>query len=133
MELKRKNTTASGIISVRRLAGSFGHAFNGLRRVMCREQNMRIHLLVALCTAVAGYCFRISAAEWTAIGLATGGVLAAETFNTSIEALSDTLSPEYSEKIKQVKDLAAGAVLLVALAAAATGLIIFLPKLIALC
>jgi diacylglycerol kinase (ATP) len=130
VEIKRKNT--SGSISVKRLVRSFGYAVSGLCRVARQEQNARIHLLVALCTVVAGCCFRISAGEWMAVVLATGGVMAAETFNTSIEALSDTVSPEYSENIKRVKDFAAGAVLLVALAAVAVGLIIFLPKIIAL-
>jgi diacylglycerol kinase (ATP) len=130
MEMKPKNT--SGRISVRRLIKSFGYAVNGLRQVIRQEQNARVHLLVALCTVVAGCCFRISATEWMAIVLATGGVMAAEAFNTSIEALSDTVLPEYSENIKQVKDFAAGAVLIVALAAAVVGLIIFLPKIIAL-
>ncbi|MDR2764621.1 MAG: diacylglycerol kinase family protein [Tannerella sp.] len=128
--MKPKNT--SGRISVRRLIKSFGYAVNGLRQVIRQEQNARVHLLVALCTVVAGCCFRISATEWMAIVLATGGVMAAEAFNTSIEALSDTVLPEYSENIKQVKDFAAGAVLIVALAAAVVGLIIFLPKIIAL-
>jgi diacylglycerol kinase (ATP) len=130
MEMGRKKT--SGRISVKRLIKSFGYAANGLRRVVCQEQNARVHLLVALCAVVAGCCFRISAAEWMAVALAIGGVMAAETFNTSIEALSDTVLPEYSENIKQVKDFAAGAVLVVALAAVAVGLIIFLPKIMAL-
>ncbi|MDR2040740.1 MAG: diacylglycerol kinase family protein [Tannerella sp.] len=130
MEIKRKKT--SGSISVKRLVKSFGYAVGGLRQVVCQEQNARVHLLVALCTVVAGCCFRISATEWIAVLLAIGGVMAAETFNTSIEALSDTVSSKYSENIKQVKDFAAGAVLIVALAAVIVGLIIFLPKIIAL-
>jgi diacylglycerol kinase (ATP) len=128
MEMKQKNT--SGKISLRRLIKSFGYAFNGLRRMVCREQNARVHLLVAFCTALAGYGFRISASEWMAIVLAMGIVVAAEAFNTSIEALSDALSPKYCEDIRQVKDFAAGAVLVVALAALTVGLIIFLPRII---
>ena len=58
--------------------------------------------------------------------------MAAEAFNTSIEALSDMVSPEYSEGIRRVKDFAAGAVLLVSIAAAITGMIIFVPALVAL-
>jgi diacylglycerol kinase (ATP) len=130
MEMKRKNASRS--ISVKRLIRSFGYAVSGIRQVVCQEQNARIHLLVALCTVIAGCCFRISAVEWMAIVLAIGGVMAAETFNTSIEALSDTVSPEHSENIKRVKDFAAGAVLIVALAAAAVGLTVFLPKIMVL-
>lgn len=44
-------------------------------------------------------------------------------------ALADRVSPAYDEAIKRTKDLAAGAVLLLAIASAVVGLIIFLPKL----
>ncbi|MDR3193832.1 MAG: diacylglycerol kinase family protein [Tannerella sp.] len=128
--MKRKN--AGGGISVKRLIKSFGYAFNGIRWVFCQEQNARVHLCIAACTVIAGVCFRISAAEWIAVAIVSGGVLAAETFNTSIEALSDMISPEYNESIKQIKDFAAGAVLIIALAAAAVGGIIFVPKIMAL-
>ena len=55
-------------------------------------------------------------------------VLAAEAVNSAIEALADRVSPGYDEAIKRTKDLAAGAVLLTAIAAAAVGLLIFIPK-----
>ena len=48
--------------------------------------------------------------------------------NSAIEALADRVSPGYDEAIKRTKDLAAGAVLLTAIAAAAVGLLIFIPK-----
>lgn len=60
-----------------------------------------------------------------------GVVIAAEAMNTSIEKLCDHISPEKNENIGRVKDLASGAVLIVSVAAAVVGIIIFLPKLIA--
>ncbi|MDR3269092.1 MAG: diacylglycerol kinase family protein [Tannerella sp.] len=119
-------------LSVRRLIKSFGYAFYGIRLMILQEQNARIHLLATCCVVFAGCCFRLSVSEWATIVIAIGCVISAETFNTSIEALSDMVSPEYSENIKQVKDFAAGAVLIVAIAAIITGLLIFLPKVIAL-
>ena len=59
-------------------------------------------------------------------------VLAAEAVNSSIEALADLVSPGYNEAIKRTKDLAAGAVLILAIGAATIGCIIFLPKFLAL-
>lgn len=59
-------------------------------------------------------------------------VLAAEAFNSAIEALGDAVSPDYNTHIKHAKDLAAGAVLLTAIAAAIVGLIIFVPKILAI-
>lgn len=56
------------------------------------------------------------------------GGISAEAVNSSIEALADLVSPEYNEAIKRTKDLAAGAVLLMAIAAAIVGFVIFIPK-----
>ena len=128
--MKQKGST--GGVSIRRLIKSFGYAFHGLCRMFRQEQNARVHLIAALCTVAAGCWFRISAMEWIALVIAIGSVMAAETFNTSIEALSDMVSPEYSEAIKHVKDFAAGAVLISALAAALAGLIVFVPRVLAL-
>ena len=66
---------------------------------------------------------------WIVICLCIGLVLSAEAVNSAIEALADRVSPAYDEAIKRTKDLAAGAVLLLAIASAVVGLIIFLPKL----
>jgi diacylglycerol kinase len=60
--------------------------------------------------------------------LCFGLVFGAETVNTSIEKLVDLVSPQKNELAGKAKDMAAGAVLICALFAAATGLIIFIPK-----
>lgn len=77
----------------------------------------------------AGIFVGLSSMEWIVICLCIGLVLSAEAVNSAIEALADRVSPAYDEAIKRTKDLAAGAVLLLAIASAVVGLIIFLPKL----
>ena len=57
-------------------------------------------------------------------------VFAAELFNTAIEQLADVIDPEYNPKIKAIKDLAAGGVLITALGAAIIGIILFGPRII---
>jgi diacylglycerol kinase (ATP) len=109
----------------------FKYAFRGIG-LLCREPNMRVHGLIGVCVMVAGFLFKITATEWVAVVIACGGVFAAEALNTAIERLADVVSPEYSGAIRNVKDLAAGAVLCTAFAAALTGIIIFLPPFIAL-
>ena len=59
-------------------------------------------------------------------------VIGAELFNTSIEEVVNLLSPEIRVHAKYAKDIAAGAVLVFALASAIVGVIIFLPKIISL-
>ncbi|MDA6987305.1 diacylglycerol kinase family protein, partial [Escherichia coli] len=66
---------------------------------------------------------------WTVVVLCFGVVIAAELFNTAIERLVDLVSPERHPVAGQVKDIAAGAVLVCAVAAAIIGLIIFIPYL----
>ena len=74
-------------------------------------------------------CWRQACMEWIAIVVCIGMVFAAEAVNSSIEALADRVSEEYDEAIKRTKDLAAGAVLILAMASATIGLLIFIPKL----
>jgi diacylglycerol kinase (ATP) len=62
--------------------------------------------------------------------LSCGIVWAAELLNTAVELLADRVSKEREDAIRDVKDAAAGAVLAASIAAAAVGLIIFLPRLL---
>lgn len=109
---------------------SFKYAFHGIWLLVRYEHNAWIHCFAAVCVVVAGAVLGLSAAEWIVITFAVGLVLAAEAINSSIEALADLVSPGYNEAIKRTKDLAAGAVLILAIAAAVVGLIVFVPKLI---
>ena len=59
-----------------------------------------------------------------------GLVIGAETINTSIEATVDLACPKKDPLAKIAKDTASGAVLVFALTAAISGLIIFIPKII---
>ncbi len=64
--------------------------------------------------------------------LAAGVVLAAEAFNTAIEIEIDLISPQYDPLARDTKDVAAGAVLIAAIAALVIGAFIFGPYLVAL-
>ena len=109
---------------------SFKYAFNGIALLVRNEHNAWIHCFAAVSVVICGFIFNLKALEWIVIVLAIGMVLAAEAFNSAIEALADVVSPKYNEAVKHTKDLAAGAVLLLAIAAAVIGLIIFVPKFI---
>lgn len=115
--------------TLRKRLKSFRFAFNGIRLLITREHNAWIHCFAAVCVITAGYIVGLTSTEWIAITITIGVVLAAEAVNSSIEALADLVSPGYNEAIKRTKDLAAGAVLILAIAAAIVGLIIFTPKL----
>ena len=111
---------------------SFTYAFNGLKLLFQEEHNARIHLFATICVIIAGALLKLSVLEWAAVAFAIGLVFSGEIFNSAIEDLSDVVCPERDERIKKVKDLAAAAVLVNAIAAAVVGLLVFLPKIIAL-
>lgn len=108
---------------------SLAHAFRGIGLGLRTQRNLRLH---ALATAVAGglgLWLDLVAWEWCAVCLACGAVWAAELLNTAIEALANRITQDHDDFIRDVKDLAAGAVLVLCIASATLGLILFLPKL----
>lgn len=118
--------------TLRKRLRSFKFAGNGIRLLIAHEHNAWIHCFAAVCVTIAGWLIGLSSIEWIAIVFAIAMVLAAEAVNSSIEALADLVSPGYNEAIKCTKDLAAGAVLILAIGAAIVGLIIFVPKILLL-
>jgi diacylglycerol kinase (ATP) len=108
----------------------FTYAYNGIRLSFKAGGNFIFHLFAAIVVILMGMYFKISNLEWVAITFCITLVLAAETFNTCIEKLTDIISPERNKNAGEVKDLAAGAVLIAAIGAAITGLIIFIPYLL---
>lgn len=119
--------------SISKRLASFTYAFNGLRILLQKEHNARIHVFAALCVIVAGFIFNISTMEWIAVLLSIGFVISFEIINSSIEHIADFIHPEKHEKIKAIKDLAAAGVLTSAITALIIGLLIFIPKIFVLC
>ena len=118
--LKTINNMKNSGFTFRKRLASFRYAFNGIRLLIQKEHNAWIHCFAAICVVIAGFFFGLSQTEWIAVVIVIGAVLSAEAINSSIE---------YNEIIKKTKDLAAGAVLIMAIAAAIVGSIIFFPKL----
>ncbi|MCF8304373.1 MAG: diacylglycerol kinase family protein [Bacteroidales bacterium] len=111
---------------------SFRYAFQGVFYLLRTQHNAWIHTFAAIVVILLGIYFNITRNEWIGIILAIGAVFSLEAVNTAIEKLTDIISPEYHDKAKRAKDLAAGAVLITAIAALAVGLIIFVPYLVEL-
>lgn len=107
---------------------SFKHAIHGLRSLFLQEPNARIHLLASIVVLLASWYFDIDRMEWIAVLMCIGMVISAEIFNTSIENICDHISPEYHQRIKIIKDLAAAAVLVTALIALIVAAFIFGPR-----
>lgn len=109
---------------------SFKYAYRGIKVMLSSQHNAWIHACVTFLVIVCAFLLKINALEWCAIVIAIAAVWCAEALNTSIEILCDVASAEFHPLIEKSKDVAAGAVLITALAAAVVGIIIFGPKLI---
>lgn len=99
---------------------------NGIKMFIRQEHNAQIHMLAAIVVAILGFVLKLSCLEWIAILIVIAMVFIAEILNTAIERLCDFIQPEHSQTIKEIKDLAARAVLISAMLAVAIGIILFL-------
>jgi diacylglycerol kinase len=116
------------MIDAAKTVRSFGYAGKGIVTLFRAENNAKVHLLAALGAVGAGLWLGLSATEWALILTQIGLVFAAEAINTALEKLADVVTPEYHPQIGAVKDLAAGAVLVLAGVAALVGVLILGPK-----
>ena len=103
---------------------SFGYAFSGLR-IMLTDYNAFIHIPAAIFALSLDFAFQISSLEWIAILSAIASVWITEILNTALEKLVNFVSPEKNVFAGQIKDLAAGAVLIATLYAVLVGIIVF--------
>ncbi|NDV43045.1 diacylglycerol kinase family protein [Flagellimonas sediminis] len=105
-----------------------GYALKGMFLLLRTENSIQIQFCIALVMTVAGFYFEISSTEWVLQLLAIGMVMGIEGLNTAIEKVSDYIQPDLDPKIGFIKDISAGAVMIVSIIASIIGLIIYLPK-----
>jgi undecaprenol kinase len=99
----------------------FGFALAGLRHGLRAERSLRFQAIVFVLVIVALAVLRPEPLWWALVLLASGGVFAAELFNTTLEHLADHLHPGAHPQIRAAKDCAAAAVLVMVLGAVAVG------------
>ena len=104
---------------------SFVHALRGITLFFQTTVNARIQFGIFIFVIGLGLFLHITTTEWILLILTCGFVFSAEAFNTAIEIDMDLTSPEFHPYAKNVKDVAAGAVLISALTATCVGILIF--------
>jgi diacylglycerol kinase len=123
---------SSGQFTMSSRMRSIHFAMQGIIRVIRHEHNARIHLVAAAITSGLGLLLRISRVEWMVVLLCIALVIVTEIVNTALEKLVDLVSPEINEQAREIKDISAAAVLVAAVIALITGMILFLPHITAL-
>ena len=115
---------------MKKLLKSFKYAFDGIFTGIKEEQNMKVHITIMILVIISGIMLKISKIEWIICIILFGLVISMELINTAIENTVDLITKEKNEQAKIAKDVAAGAVLVSAIASAIIGLIIFVPKIL---
>jgi diacylglycerol kinase len=113
----------------RSLLAAVACAFRGVRSAAGRHPNLRAHIAIAGLVLIAGAAAHLTAVELALLAAASGLVLAAELLNTSMELLTDLVCPREDPRAAAVKDVSAGAVLVVSGAAAALAAFILVGRL----
>ncbi|WP_366924133.1 diacylglycerol kinase family protein [Metallumcola ferriviriculae] len=108
---------------------SLRDAWGGITHSLKTERNMRIHATVATVVFLTAWLVEVSRWEWVALTFAVSTVMAAELLNTAVETTVDLFMSTYHPLARIAKNVAAGAVLLMAVNALVIGVIIFYPKL----
>ena len=103
----------------------FVHAFRGIFLLIKTERNFQVHCLALVVVIVAGIYVKLSLGDFVSIFLVSALVFATEALNTAVEKLCDEVSEERKESIRNIKDIAAGAVLISAIFAVVVAVMIF--------
>ncbi len=112
--------------------GSLACALQGLVDAWRTQPNLRLHACVGVAVVAAGCWVRLTLTEWLWISFAIGLVIFAELMNTAIEQTVDlVVGPNYDPLARQVKDVAAGFVLVAAIVAVVVGSLTFGPHILA--
>ena len=116
--------------SLRARLRSIGFALEGMKTLMLTQHNAWVHCAAILIVCGLGFWAGMSRAEWALLVLAMMAVLSAEALNTAMEFLADAVVPEEHPEIKKAKDVAAGGVLIAAVAALIIGFLVLLPRVV---
>jgi diacylglycerol kinase (ATP) len=115
--------------SIKARLRSFVFAWSGIIRFFRMEHNAQVHLAVTILVVILSLVLHTTKAETMAVFFCIAFVWVTEMLNTAIEKAMDFITLERHPMIKQVKDLAAGAVLVATITSVIVGCMVFLPKL----
>lgn len=107
---------------------TFRNARKGMRLSLKSERNIRVHLLAGTLAIITGFCFHFSITKFCILFMVIASVISAEMLNAAIEFTLDSIyHNRYSKMVGMAKDIAAGAVMVVTIAAVMVGVLLFIP------
>jgi len=116
-------------MSISKLLNSFKYAYYGLRQVFLEEQNFQLHTIVGVVVILLSiFKFNFTAIELSLTLICVALVLVTEIINTAIENTWDHLEPNHHPVVKSVKDMMAGAVVVVSFFSAIVWILLIVNK-----
>lgn len=112
---------------MKRRLKAFLDAMRGVFVCLTQETHGRFHVCAAVIVVVTAFFLDASLDDWCWFVGCIGAVIATESINSSIERLANRVSMEHHDLIRDAKDLAAGAVLVVSVASAVIGMMRMYP------
>jgi diacylglycerol kinase len=109
----------------------FASAFHGIALGASGQSSFLVHAVVSCLVVMIAAWLQVTPIEWCLLVICIAVVMAAEIFNSALELLAKAITDEEQLWIAQALDIASGAVLITAIAAAVVGVLILLPKFIA--
>lgn len=103
----------------------FKVAFKGIYLAF-KHPSVMIQGILAIIALLFGIICKFSIGDMIIILLCIAMVIVSEVFNTAIEFLCNLYSLEYNEKIRTIKDISAGGVLISALISLLIAILLFL-------
>ncbi|MBW8361285.1 MAG: diacylglycerol kinase family protein [Kaistella sp.] len=104
---------------------SFLNALNGILQMMKSERNFQIELFALLINLFLIVFLKLNAVDTALILTVCFAVLSAEIFNTALEKICDVIHPEFDSRIGFIKDISAGAVMLMAFLSVIVGILVY--------
>lgn len=99
----------------------------GLWTALKEEKSLWAYLILVPVILGVGIWVDLKPIEWSMLVLTFFAIIAVEIINTALEAAVDTISFQYNVRVKKIKDIAAGATLVMTTGGFIVLLIIFIP------
>lgn len=110
---------------MKRFLLGFLYAWKGIKVAVTEQRNLKIQIAIGVVVMVLAFYFQVTATEWCILLLAIALVLGLELLNTAVEDMVNLITPERHRLAGRIKDIAAGAVLIVSIISAVIGFLIF--------
>lgn len=104
----------------------FLNATRGIVQGAWGQRSFFVHGVAAIAVVIAGVIANLDVDHWCLLTLCIGIVLAAEMFNSALESICRAITNKFDSRIQRGLDMASGAVLIVAIAAAIVGVLVFI-------